>query len=193
MFLNEKGVAFERIEIDLVNKEQKTAAFLALNPKGQVPTFKDDNGIQTDSLDIMLYLEERYPSPSLFLSHKKQDVLSWIDRSSGPMREVSHNLYWQLIEPPAQGADQREVARLKHLAYELLDEMEASLKQHGEYLCGDLSAADLSVFAWVYGFKRFNLPESWENYPLLLGWYQRLEQRPSVGASFNKEGKPFKG
>ena len=193
MVLEEKRIAFERIEIDLVAEEQKMPAYLAINPLGQVPVYEDDQGVHIDSLVILQYLDERYPDPSLFPSDPtlKQEVLDWIDCSSGPMRDVSHHLYWQLIEPPQEGTDWTEVGRLKVQGYALLDTMEASLAHAGNWLCGDLSAADFSVFAWIYGYKRFDLPEAWARYPNIQMWYQRLENRPCVQSSYQKTGKPF--
>ena len=45
MILEEKGVAFERVEINLSEKEQKSTEYLELNPRGQVPAYKDDQGL----------------------------------------------------------------------------------------------------------------------------------------------------
>ena len=38
---------------------------MALNPRGQVPTFNDNGIVVNESLAILLYLEEAYPSPTL--------------------------------------------------------------------------------------------------------------------------------
>jgi len=193
IFLHEKAIDFERIEIDLVAKEQKTKEYLAINPLGQVPAFQDDQGIHIDSLDIMLYLDQRYPEPKLFpeAKNKRKEVLDWIECSSGPMRDVSHHLYWQLIEAPTEGTNWTEVKRLKEQAHQLLVLMEEALIRSEAYLCGAFSAADLSVFAWVYGYKRFDLPESWKDYPNLKAWFEKLEKRPSVKLSYQVEGKAF--
>jgi len=194
LILEEKGVPFERIEIDLRGKEQKTAPYLAINPLGQVPVYEDDRGVHIDSLVIMQYLDKRYPTSQLFPKNESvnKEVLDWIEHSSTTMRDTSHYLYWQLLEPPQKGTDWGEVERLKAQGYDSLKAMEADLEKHGDWLCGDLSAADFSVFAWVYGFKRFDLPESWDNYPNVQSWYKRLEARPSVAASYGQKGQPFK-
>lgn len=191
--LEEKGVEFERVEINLGEKEQKTPAYLELNPRGQVPAYKDDQGMFIDSLDIMQHLDKRYPSPELFPNEvgKLKDVLEWIECSSTTIRNVSHHLYWQLLQPPKHGTDWDEVNRLKALGYEQLNLMEKALAQNGQWLCGDLSAADFSVFAWIYGYKRFDLPSSWNNYPKVLEWFQKLEKRPSITSSYQQQGKAF--
>lgn len=45
MVLYEKQLSFERIEINLVTKEQKTPEYLRINPLGQVPVYQDDQGV----------------------------------------------------------------------------------------------------------------------------------------------------
>lgn len=194
MVLHEKKVAFERIEIDLPAREQKAPAFLAINPLGQVPVYQDDQGIHIDSLTIMRYLDVRFPTPQLFPtdSARLQKVLTWIELSSGPMRDVSHHLYWELIEPPATGPDLEKVAQLKAQGLELLTQVETALVSNNGWLCGELSAADISVFAWLYGYARFDLPPDWHHFPELRSWLKRLAARPSFAASFKKEGRPFK-
>lgn len=108
LVLAEKSVAFERIEINLPAKQQRSPAYLAINSLGQVPVFVDDRGIHVDSLVIMRYLDERYPTPPLFPADdaKLNRVLDWINRSSTAISDVSHYLYWQLIEPPESGLDE---------------------------------------------------------------------------------------
>jgi len=167
MVLEEKGVSFERVEINLREKEQKSEAYLELNPRGQVPAYKDDQGMVIDSLDIMQHLDKRYPSPKLFPDGEGElkDVLEWIESSSSSFRDISHHLYWQLLQPPEGGTDYTEVNRLKTLGYEQLSFMEQALEKNGEWLCGNLSAADFSVFA--------------------------LEARPSVLPSYQQQGKAF--
>ena len=192
MILHEKNVSFQRVEINLRTKEQKTPAYLAINPLGQVPVYEDEQGVHIDSLVIMQHLDKRYPDPPLFPADPEtnQQVLEWIDVSSTTMRDVSHHLYWQLLEPPADGTDHAEVTRLMTLGYEMLEKMERALSKN-TWLCGDISAADYSVFAWVYGFARFDLPSSWDAYPHVHAWRERLAARPGVTASYQVKGRTF--
>jgi len=66
LVLAEKGIDVDRVEIDLPAREQKTPAYLAINPLGQVPVYRDDRGVHIDSLVIMRHLDERHPEPRLF-------------------------------------------------------------------------------------------------------------------------------
>jgi glutathione S-transferase len=193
LVLAEKGVSFDRIEIDLRAKQQRTPAYLAINPLGQVPVFEDDRGVHIDSLVIMRYLDERYPTPPLFpaVGAELDLVLDWIERSSTTMRDVSHHLYWQVVEPPEDGPDESVVADLKAQGMALLADVEAALTAGQGWLTGSLTAADFSVFAWLYGYRRFGLPPDLAAFPALADWLQRLTSRPSFAASYGRVGEPF--
>ena len=58
--LTEKGVAFERINVDLANKPDW---FLAISPLGKVPLLKVGDAVIFESAVILEYLEETQPSP----------------------------------------------------------------------------------------------------------------------------------
>ena len=64
--LNLKGLAFQEEMIDLDTGEQNALAYRAVNPQAAVPTVIFDGGPRlTQSLAILEYLEETYPSPAL--------------------------------------------------------------------------------------------------------------------------------
>ena len=63
--LNLKGVAYRQIGIDLRAGDQRSEAFLALNPQGLVPALETDDGVLTQSSTILEWLEECYPDPPL--------------------------------------------------------------------------------------------------------------------------------
>src|SRR3970282_1229647 len=63
--LIEKGLEFERINIDLSKKEQKNPDYLKIHPLGQVPALDDEGFVVYDSTIINEYLEDEYPYPRL--------------------------------------------------------------------------------------------------------------------------------
>jgi maleylacetoacetate isomerase len=63
--LNLKGLTFEQITYRLRRGEQRSAAFLAMNPQGLVPALEIDGLVLTESLAILEYLEEAHPEPPL--------------------------------------------------------------------------------------------------------------------------------
>lgn len=66
--LNLKGLAFESVGIDLRKNEHQHAAFKRLNPQGLVPALETDGQVLIQSVAIIEWLEERYPTPPLLPS-----------------------------------------------------------------------------------------------------------------------------
>lgn len=64
--LNMLGLQYRIIPVNLLEKEQKNADYLALNPQGLVPALVIDNIVMSQSLSIIEYLDETR-KPGLFL------------------------------------------------------------------------------------------------------------------------------
>ena len=63
--LNLKGLSADYVAVDLRTEEHLGAAFKALNPQGLVPALVDGDRVLTQSVAIIEWLEERYPTPAL--------------------------------------------------------------------------------------------------------------------------------
>jgi glutathione S-transferase len=59
------GADFTVEYLDLLNGEQRTPEYLAINPRGKVPALVTDQGTLTENLAIILYLDRLYPSAKL--------------------------------------------------------------------------------------------------------------------------------
>ena len=66
LFLNLLGLEFERIyvKIDYANQSHKTAEYLAINPRGQVPSLVDNDLNLWESQSILVYLAKQYADES---------------------------------------------------------------------------------------------------------------------------------
>ncbi|CUH88776.1 Maleylpyruvate isomerase [Phaeobacter sp. CECT 5382] len=60
LFASLAGIAHEVVNVDLANGAQKSDAFLALNPNGQVPVIEDGEVVISDSNAILVYLARKY-------------------------------------------------------------------------------------------------------------------------------------
>ena len=63
--LNLKGLGYDYVAVDLRKNEHLGAAFKALNPQGLVPALVDADRVLTQSVAIIEWLEERFPTPAL--------------------------------------------------------------------------------------------------------------------------------
>jgi maleylacetoacetate isomerase len=60
-----KGLAMEKVTLDLLAGDQFAADYQKLNPEGVVPTLIDEGAPLVQSLAILEYLDEKYPDPPL--------------------------------------------------------------------------------------------------------------------------------
>jgi len=81
--LNEIHVSYERILIDFSNSEQRSDAYLKINPKGRVPTLQTQKGKLTETTAILEYIAATYPDSNLvpsdaFEAAKMRSVMSYL-------------------------------------------------------------------------------------------------------------------
>ncbi|MFP6781959.1 MAG: glutathione S-transferase family protein, partial [Gammaproteobacteria bacterium] len=66
IFIAEKGLDIETIEVDLANQAQLSDEFQAINPRCTVPVLELDDGTTiVENIGIAVYLEAAYPEPNL--------------------------------------------------------------------------------------------------------------------------------
>lgn len=64
--LEEAGAAYEAVQLDFAANEQRSAAFLAVNPKGRVPALIVENkGVLTETAAILAFIAQSFPSANL--------------------------------------------------------------------------------------------------------------------------------
>ena len=82
--LEEKGLPWEEVVVNLHEGENFSPEFLKLNPKGVVPVLVDDREIILESNNLCLYLDDKYPQVPLMPDTPKgrsdvRTLLQWID------------------------------------------------------------------------------------------------------------------
>ena len=89
--LKEKNLPFDRILLDLPNKEQKQEWYLALNPYGKVPVLVEEGAWVYESALCNEYLEEKYPTPALAPQDAgaKAQMRLWVDSLSHGTRSTA--------------------------------------------------------------------------------------------------------
>ncbi len=174
--LDEKQIDYDYVVVDLFRGEHKESTFLALNPRGQVPTLVDGDIRIYESVAIVQYLEHRYPTPSLIPSSPKEMAACF--RLIG---EFNQKLDATNIFGSVKFAGKRR-AQLGNRIDKLLAECKIweNYAATGPYLTGDtFSMADIIVlpfFATI--IDGLGLPKA--DHPNLHVWYEICQRRPSV-------------
>jgi len=78
--LQELGVPFEAVTVNLLAGEHRKPEFLAINPAGKVPVLVDDDVVLTESVAIVVYLAEKYPDKGLIPAYLRgrAEALRWL-------------------------------------------------------------------------------------------------------------------
>lgn len=72
-----KGIPFDSCLLDYNNRENREDWYLALNPKGQVPTLKHGDVVIRESIAILAYLDRAWPERPIFGSTPTQSAEVW--------------------------------------------------------------------------------------------------------------------
>ncbi len=102
LVLEEKGLAYDLRFIDLGGKENLRPAYLALNPKGVIPTLIDDDRAVTESSVIAEYLDDRYPTPALRPedAHERAGMRLWMRAVDEQWHPANGALAWPFLARP---------------------------------------------------------------------------------------------
>ena len=170
--LAEKGVAFERITVDLANKPDW---FLAISPLGKVPLLKVGDAVIFESAVILEYLEETQPGPLHPADAlQRAEHRSWMEFGSTILMDL-----WTFYTAMDEAAFR---AKAKQLT-EKFARLEQRLGE-GPYFDG----ARFSLVDAVFGpvFRYFDTFDRIADFgmladkPRLAAWRHALAQRPSV-------------
>jgi len=183
--LLEKGLEFERVNVDLSKREQKNPEYLKIHPFGQVPALDDEGFILYDSTIINEYLEDEYPYPSLMPSDSEGRARA---RLLEDFRDTHFNPYCvQIMYEVRKPEAERDAQRIDNARTQIgacFDRIEREL-QGKEYLVGTFSLADIAFMANFDLLDRLNIALDANRHKNTAAWIARLKARPSYAASAN--------
>ncbi len=185
--LEELNLDYRVHALDLAALEQKTEAYLKVNPNGRIPAIVDRDNADFpvfESGAILIYLAEK--TGRLLPSDPKgrSRVFQWLMFQMGglgPMQGQAHVFlrYFPDRLPAVIDRYQSETRRL----YEVLD------RQLGRqaYLAGDYSIADIAAFPWVRAHAWAGV--TIDDLPDLQRWLSEIESRPAVQKGLSVPGE----
>jgi glutathione S-transferase len=177
--LTEKGVPFERIDIDLANKPDW---FLAISPLGKTPVLQVGDTAIFESAVILEYLEDAQPKPlHPAEALRRAEHRGWIEFGSAVLSDIAG-----FYAAPDEAAFAARTAQLKQRFAQLEKRVAAS-----PWFDGDAFSLVDAVFGPV--FRYFDVFDSIADFGILAGkpklarWQQALAERPSVRAAVSAD------
>jgi GSH-dependent disulfide-bond oxidoreductase len=182
IFLEETGLAYRVLPVNISKGDQFKPEFLAIAPNNRIPAIVDhapaDGGASVplfESGAILLYLAEktgRYLPADL---RGRADALQWLFWQMGglgPMAGQNHH-FVQYAPEKLPYAMERYIKETNRL-YGVLNRRLADR----EFVAGDYSIADMAAYPWVVPWQRQQ--QNLDDFPHLKRWFEALAARPAV-------------
>jgi GST-like protein len=193
IFLEEAGLPYRIVPVNIGKGEQFTPQFLAISPNNRMPAIVDhapaDGGAPVSVFEsgaILLYLGEKtgkFLPPADQIRPRKEAIewLMWQMGGLGPMSgQAGHFLNYAPEDVPyGKRRYTQEVNRL----YGVMDRRLAGR----DWLADDYSVADMACYPWVAIWKR--LSQSLDEFPNLSRWIERMRGRPAVNRAYQQGDK----
>ena len=182
IMLEECGLAYRVIPVDIGAGDQFKPEFLAISPNNKIPAIVDPDGPEGkpfalfESGAILVYLAAKTGRFMPEAITARYEVLQWLMfqmGSVGPMLGQTH--HFRIYAPDKlEYAINRYTNEAKRL-YGVMDKRLANSK----YIAGPAyTIADIAIFPWLRSWKNQGI--DWNDYPHLKGWFDEIGARPAV-------------
>lgn len=189
IFLEETGLPYRIIPIDITKGEQFTEAFLRVSPNNRIPAIVDHEPktgnkdiVIFESGAILLYLAEKTGkllSQDLQTRYASLKWLFWQVAGLGPMAGQNHH-FSQFAEQNTQAYAIDRYVRETSRLYAVLNKQ----LTNREFITGEYSIADIACYPWIVPHERQQ--QNLEDFLHLNAWYSRIQERPAVQRAYGK-------
>ena len=188
MFMAERGVNVETVDIDLMAGENRQPDYLTKNPSGTTPALQlDDGSFIAEITAICEYLDDK---------HGNTDLIGTTPEARAETRMWSRRIDLQILENLANGFRYSEGLQLfqsrLHCIPQAADDLKALTQERltwldgqmdgKQFVCGDrFTLADILLFCFLEFGAQVGQPINTAN-KNISAWYAKVKQRPSAAA-----------
>jgi len=179
LFLEEAGLPYEVVPVDMRKGDQFKPEFLAINPNAKTPAILDGEIRVFDSNAILLYLAEKTGQflPPAGLGNRGE-LLSWlmfIASGIGPYSGQAVHFGHHAPKGLDYAVKRYDFEARRH--WEILD----GQSRAGPFLLGDhYTIVDMAAWGWARAVPFVLGDQAWQTLPHLKRWFDRVNARPAV-------------
>ena len=166
-------VPYEKVYVDWDAKEHKSAAFLKMNPRGQVPVMEIEGRRFWDSTAHLVYIARKYGGEKWYPTEPVDmaEVSQWL---AFAQNEVYFGLQW--ARGVVKGLKTGNVEEYRGYGRKALDTLTWRLKDHEWLALDHPTIADVACYPYIKRAPEggFNL----DDYPAVKAWLARCEALP---------------
>ncbi|MDN7487662.1 glutathione S-transferase N-terminal domain-containing protein [Burkholderia sp. AU45274] len=178
IYLEEAGLAYDRVHVNLSAGEQRSPAFLAINPNGKIPAIVDhDAGLTVfESGAILSYLAAKTGVLHPDTLAERTAVQQWLHFQIGGIGPMLGQLWWFLHASKMVNAQALE--RYRNEARRLYGVVNGRLAESAYLASPRYSIADIAAFPWLRTAPELDLDLA--DYPHVERWLAGIEARQAV-------------
>jgi glutathione S-transferase len=185
IFLAEKGVAYDTIEVEIAKQQNLSPEFRKKNPLALLPVLElADGKVLRESIAICRYIEELNPEPNLFGvdAWERAQIEQWNRHAELelflPIMQIFRNTNQFWAGKIKQAPDWAEI--LREVVAGRFDFFNGELANR-PFIAGDrFTVADITAFCGLDFGKVAKIRIDAATHPHLAGWYERVKSRPSI-------------
>ncbi len=173
--LEELGLSYEVIPVNIGEKAQFEPDFLEISPNNKIPAIVDGDFALMESGAILLYLAEKagllsppYGTPDYW---RMMEWLMWQMGNFGPQLGQAHH-FLKFNPGISEYAEARYHTEAKRL-YRVLN----LRLENRDFVCDEFTVADIAIWTWASRFEYQQI--DLDDYPEVCRWYLSLAERPA--------------
>ncbi|MUG98859.1 thiol:disulfide oxidoreductase [Scytonema sp. UIC 10036] len=188
MFLEETGLPYTIIPVNIGAGDQFKPDFLKISPNNRIPAIIDKEPATGDgpisvfeSGAILLYLADKIGKLIPADLRGRVEVLQWLFWQMGglgPMAGQNHH-FSQYAPEKIEYAIKRYVNETGRL-YAVLNKQLTGKK----FIAGEYSIADIACYPWIVSYERQS--QNLDDFPNLKRWFEAIKERPATIRAYEK-------
>ncbi len=169
------GLKLDRVEIDILKGESRTAAFVSKNVAGRIPVLElEDGTVLAESNAILFYLAQGtdfWPATPL----EQTDVLRWMFFEQNSIEcSIGTARFWKKLGRDQQRAD--AFAHRMEASLDGLSTLDSHLAERQWAAAGRFTIADMALYGYVSVAPDAGIDLS--DFPAVSAWLRRIEALP---------------
>jgi GST-like protein len=186
MFLEEAGLEYRLVPVDINKGEQFAPGFAEVSPNRRIPAIVDHDppgcgkSVRLfESGAILLYLAERTGSLLPSALQGRAEVLQWLFWQASCLGPIAGtNLHFRLYAPEKLPYVLDRYSKESHRLYCVMEERLAERN----YLASNYSIADIACYPWVLSHERQGLDLG--EFPNIARWLDLIAERPATKRAY---------
>lgn len=184
VMLEELGLPYENVPLDMRTKEHKSEAFLKLNPNGKVPVLVDGDFVIWESTAINSYLADKHKPELLGKTPAERGAQQqWSTWAMVDLQPPLVEILIQMVFVPEEKRSMAVIEKAREKVPPMLAILDQALTGKDYILGTEVSVADFNLASVVNIAQTFEF--DFKPYPAVSAWLERMLSRPS----FQKVGE----